>query len=173
MPSAWIDHVKKIQAKKKISYKDALKVASKSYKKGGMMRMKPDGSGVEEIPDKPSVLPTLPDDVLSKITELNTGRAEDFQRHTPKVFAERQRYTKIGNDIYEVKDLQDVINEPLNTQLRRLYDVYKNPDRHADTDDAIKEEKLLYKALGKPFPPNHEKHIRDYFYKRDLPRGFL
>lgn len=31
--SAWIDHVKAVAAKKKISYKDALKVASASYKK--------------------------------------------------------------------------------------------------------------------------------------------
>ena len=32
MPSLWIEHVKMIQAKDGISYKDALKTASKSYK---------------------------------------------------------------------------------------------------------------------------------------------
>lgn len=31
--SAWIDHVKAVAAKKKISYKEALKVAGASYKK--------------------------------------------------------------------------------------------------------------------------------------------
>lgn len=33
MPSAWITHVKKVQKDKGISYKEALKVASRSYKK--------------------------------------------------------------------------------------------------------------------------------------------
>lgn len=31
--SAWIDHVKKVAKDKGISYKEALKVASKTYKK--------------------------------------------------------------------------------------------------------------------------------------------
>jgi len=31
--SAWTDHVKKVSKEKGISYKDALKVASKTYKK--------------------------------------------------------------------------------------------------------------------------------------------
>ena len=33
MASAWIEHVKSVAAKKKISYKDALKVAGETYKK--------------------------------------------------------------------------------------------------------------------------------------------
>lgn len=34
--SPWVAHVKKVAAQKGISYKDALKVASKSYRRGGM-----------------------------------------------------------------------------------------------------------------------------------------
>jgi len=33
MASAWIEHVKKVAKDKKISYKEALKVAGKTYKK--------------------------------------------------------------------------------------------------------------------------------------------
>lgn len=170
MPSAWIDHVKSVQAKKGISYKDALTVASKSYKKGGMMRLKPDGSGTEEIPE--SKISKLPSDVLSKITEFNTGR-ETLKTSTPNRFADLQRYTKVGDNVYEVEELQKVIKEPIKTQFRYLYSRFKKEHDFADVDSAFKEEKQLYKALGKPVPPNHKEEIRKYFYERDNKRGFL
>ena len=33
MASSWIDHVKKVAKEKKISYKEALKIAGKTFKK--------------------------------------------------------------------------------------------------------------------------------------------
>jgi hypothetical protein len=55
----WIQHVKQVQAKRGCSYKDALKLAKQSYKTGGKLvwRLKPDGSGTEqvEVPDDEEV----------------------------------------------------------------------------------------------------------------------
>lgn len=44
MASAWIEHVKSVAAKKKIPYKEALKVAKETYK--------PKGKGEKKAPMK-------------------------------------------------------------------------------------------------------------------------
>ena len=43
--SAWIDHVKSVAAKKKISYGEALKVASATYKKPDAKKSKEEDTG--------------------------------------------------------------------------------------------------------------------------------
>lgn len=42
--SAWIDHVKKVAAQKKISYKEAMSIAKASYKPKKLVAVKATGS---------------------------------------------------------------------------------------------------------------------------------
>ena len=50
MASEWIEHVKKVSAQKKISYKEAMKVAKASYKPKGKKQAPAKGKGKKPAP---------------------------------------------------------------------------------------------------------------------------
>jgi len=101
--SGWIQHVKKVQAKNKISYKDAMKVASKTYMKGGMRRATADSGGrdPEEVlarlgirrPPSPPRLPRDPRQAqeesdprqaeVPRVRRVESRRAQEVPRYDP------------------------------------------------------------------------------------------
>jgi hypothetical protein len=124
--SGWIQHVKKVQEKNGISYKEAMKIASKTYMKGGMKQGTADSGGVDKktLPFKvPQFMPGLFSDPPKKkidpdppgyqvAEELGVGR----QQAGPYDFGQQPRIQLAVLDPYvqqqspEIKFLIDNLN---------------------------------------------------------------
>lgn len=92
MVSAWIEHVKAVQAKEGCSYKDALKIASKSYKPAAKK-----GKGMEGG-DLISDLVGLPGQFISDQIAAKK-RMDKVVKRGPKLFTTPQGLADLGKSI--------------------------------------------------------------------------
>ena len=127
MASPWIEHVKKVAAEQGISYKEALKIASKTYKKappkkGGMAQQ--EGQGL--IEDVVKTTSKVIDDQIKNFqnTKKNSDRAGrmlhsgQFLPAVGEIIKANPSYV-FGKSLYESPLVMGQVNKELEKRLKR------------------------------------------------------